>query len=422
MNFALADATDIARAENDARIARAAGFTLPATVVPFGTKVIPEGQDRYRQSRATWEDMAGAGAVLAGLGDRVRAERRSERVMALRDLEMAPTGELQRRIGQTRPLPLSRHAWEQLSRLSYTPEVPEGQDSPGRVRLLPGGADKYLSDPMTPIARRAAEVSYHLSQAHAGGRALLRLRERQEGEIFAVLSPAYCTDADADKVADMLAARKFPGARGQAMYDGSKWSIDVLWHSAIEQGESVVAGEIFQAGVRIQSADDGTGKLRVQALLWRNLCLNFLVIGTACKETSTHHVRWSGTMGTWLQQAVDSALTSIDGFAGRWAEATKTAILGQHFGEPAEAFGKLVDLDFISPPEGSGLSDKDYVDRLVSAYYAEQGQGAYVTVAATINALTRAAHSTPWASAWMSQEQEEQAGQLYQTVKVWAAA
>lgn len=416
MNTLLADAADIARATADAQIAREAGFTLPATVVPFGTKVIPEGQDRYRASRSAWEQMAPGGLVLDGLKRTVRAEQRSNRICALRDLEMAPTGELQRRIGAPDAMPLSRHAWEQLASLSYT-----GTDGQGRRRLLPAGADKYLSDPMTPIERRAAEVSYHLSKASGGGRVMLRTRERDEGEVFAVLSPAYCTDADADRVAEHMAGRRLPGARGQALYDGGRWSIDLLWHSALESHESVVAGEIFQAGVRISSADDGTGKLKVSALLWRNLCLNFLIIGTASKETSTHHVRWSGTMGDWLQVAVDSALRSIEGFTGRWSEATRTAILGQHYGEPSEAFGKLVDLDFLGAPDGSGLSKKDYVERLVSAYYAEQVRGTYVTIADAVNAVSRAAHSTAWASPWMVQEQEEQAGALYQEVKVWMA-
>ncbi len=409
-------AHDVQRATEDARLAEEAGFTLPATVVPFGTAVIALGVDRYRQSHAEWDALPAALTMLRDFGGRIAAERRTDPIVAVRDLSMSAFGELQGPVGAPRPLSLP--AWRQLANFGYTVE---GEDR--RRRLLPTGAATYLSDPATPLSRRGTEISYHCRQAHPAAQARVRCRTREDQqEVWAVLSPAYQTDCDADKVAGELGRGTYGlvGAKGQALYDGHRWTLDLLWHSDLPIGESPVAGEIFRAGVRITSADDGSAGIRVKAILWRNLCLNFGIIGTAEQESYTTHRRKS--LAAWLREHVSKALDSTKGFARQWGDAHRQKLLGEARTQPAEAFGKLVDLGFLAAPEGSGLTAKDYVERLVTAYRAEGGYTAdpkhIITVADGYNAVSRA-HMHTWASPWMVQDQQEQAGALYQRVAVW---
>src|SRR5580658_5519615 len=53
----------------------------------------------------------------------------------------------------------------------------------------------------------------------------------------------------------------------------------------------------------------------------------------------------------------------------------------------------LVELEFLSPPQGSGLSEKEYVQRLVTAHRAEGGITAdprhVITVADACNATSK---------------------------------
>jgi hypothetical protein len=68
MMFEQGAASDVARAVEDAKLALAAGFTLPETVVPFGTKVIDSGQGLYRESEQAFDAMENVDDVLDHLG------------------------------------------------------------------------------------------------------------------------------------------------------------------------------------------------------------------------------------------------------------------------------------------------------------------------------------------------------------------
>ena len=71
-------ASDVARAVEDARLALAAGFTLPETVVPFGTKVIESGQGLYHESEQAFDAMENVDDVLDQLIARVVSEDRRD--------------------------------------------------------------------------------------------------------------------------------------------------------------------------------------------------------------------------------------------------------------------------------------------------------------------------------------------------------
>lgn len=328
-------ADDVQRALDDAQLALERGFALPDTVVPFGIEVVPDGQDRFRASHRDWEQMAAGRDVLQCLADCVKAEERQDRVLPLRDLRLTEYGELIRRVGHPDPCGtlaesrvLTEHAWRQLTGFAYSTSA-DGEERERR-RVFPFGASQYLADPETPLVRRGSDVSYHLGRCPQSAQTLIRGRKRGDAaEIFAVLGPRYQTAADADKVAGILQqqqAHRLKGARGECMYKGGRWHLDLLWHSILPETSKVVAGEVFKAGIRVSSADDGS-------------------------------------------------------------------------------------------------RGKEYVDRLVAAHHQEGGWTAdpkhVITVADGVNAVSRAAHTYSWASPWMVQDQEEQAGALYQEVRVW---
>jgi hypothetical protein len=78
MMFEQGAASDVARAVEDAKLALAAGFTLPETVVPFGTKVIDSGQGLYRESEQAFDAMENVDDVLDQLIARVAMEDRRD--------------------------------------------------------------------------------------------------------------------------------------------------------------------------------------------------------------------------------------------------------------------------------------------------------------------------------------------------------
>ncbi len=445
------DDADIARARSDAKLALVGGFNLPPTVVPFGTKVVQEGIDRYNESRTTWEHTPAGDDALRDFRNIVVDERRKSLIGRANILTVMPDG-VSIGVGPGVPVHtalLTEHAAKQLCNFEQTVPRPDGEKRRGKdappstlQRLIPPGAYTYLWHSMTRPEERADELNKHLHRAHypgevadirgglAGPAVQLRNRNTADGagrEVFAVVGPKWNVEADGDKVAELLLAPREDGsllipagARGQIKYDrtSTRWSMDLLWHSALEDGESPVAGELFKGGVRIQSADNGSQGIEVKSLLWRNLCLNFGIIGVAAQEQATRHNRRE--LARWLSEAIETAFAQIKGFTDKWGEAYKTKLLGRDWDSPSDAFEALVKHRYLVVPPGSGLSKEDYVNRLVTNYHAEEARSpkGYFCVADAYNAVSRA-HTNSWASPFCVQHEEEQAGALYQTVQVW---
>jgi hypothetical protein len=127
---------------------------------------------------------------------------------------------------------------------------------------------------------RARNVNQWLSGAQGPWAAkdmVLRTRESEAGRvIFAAVSEKYRT-YDTDTIARQLADVMPESGRGDVFYNGSRMQVDATWHSDIKP-ESYVAGEFFKAGMRVRSSDTGGGSLQGSAMLWRNLCLNLIIV------------------------------------------------------------------------------------------------------------------------------------------------
>jgi len=82
-------------------------------------------------------------------------------------------------------------------------------------------------------------------------------------EIFSVVGPRY-SPLDIDVIATQVHQIVPKDARAEAVYDGYRARLSILFHSNIAL-ERCVAGEIFKAGVSITTADEGTGAIRIAA-------------------------------------------------------------------------------------------------------------------------------------------------------------
>jgi hypothetical protein len=194
--------------------------------------VVDWGVRNADASRKDWEAQPPIQGALHNLADTVRAERRSDRTVNTGSIRM---------------------------------------DKQGRI-VDPATGERFAVEP---------EAFGQLCNAAQGPWAakdmVLRTRESEAGRvIFAAVSEKYRT-YDTDTIARQLADVMPESGRGDVFYNGSRMQVDATWHSDIKP-ESYVAGEFFKAGMRVRSSDTGGGSLQGSAMLWRNLCLNLIIV------------------------------------------------------------------------------------------------------------------------------------------------
>src|SRR4051812_2969485 len=90
------NAADLARAETDAAIAAAAGFSLADPIYALGTPVNAIGVDNYRRSRTDFEALPLLGSVAAGAVARIAAEQRRDIPTTFGALQMLGDGTVKR--------------------------------------------------------------------------------------------------------------------------------------------------------------------------------------------------------------------------------------------------------------------------------------------------------------------------------------
>lgn len=389
-----------ARAQADEKAAEAAGFSLAPPVYEIGCRVNQLGVDNFRASRAEYDEMPTAVDACERLADLVAGEQRQDLTVEVPSLVMAPNGDLSRGNGC---LPVTERALLGLAGF-----------------ITPGGG-RYLRD--CPANLRAYNINHWLQ--HGGyrvdaaaskkaGRDVmvpreLTLRTRQnhttgKRENFATVGPRY-TAFDIDKIAEMIMrADAIPAdAKADVVYDGYKARIDVLFHTDI-QPEKAVAGEIFKAGILVKTADDGTGSIQVGAQVWRNLCLNLIIIDTDVLRTARkRHTGKVADIQATVRDGIGAAMEKIAHFADAWSSATVENVLDKYGTQDVDAvFRGLVANKVVHV---AGVQPRDMFDRLMGAWQAEPGYSR----ADIVNAVTRAAHTESWRR-WTDVEDLERTG------------
>lgn len=248
----------------------------------------------------------------------------------------------------------------------------------------------------------------HTPKPYEPARLKLLSKMNTEGKrvAYGVVGPKYPHTYGMDAVIrDVLGS--FPGeTRGVLVYDASttKWRVDAAIGAEFEP----CVGDIFRLGVKFGAHDAGGGSYWASLYGIRVRCVNFTKIHAGKKLGRVRHI---GTIDDLRKRVVDLvALGSeaLNEFSALYREANEEAIISREWdregGDSASVFKALIQSGYVSAPDGEDVA----VERFVNAWEKERGE----TRAHFVNAITRAAHESPWSNPWATDTLEEQASQL----------
>ena len=367
------------RAQGDEDLAVASGFAPQPPLYAIGTRINQVGVANLKRSRVDFDNLPSVQSAMNALAAKVQSEDRQDIKVDLTAVTMTDSGNLKLEDGTE--LLLARNGFRVMAH-----------------RIV--GSYDYLK--RCPPKLRAANMNHWLPDASSS--AVLRTRANGKNrEVFSVVSPRY-KPLDVDQVAECIAKIAPPDARCEVVYDGLSLTASVLFHTDIDPGAGV-AGEFFKAGVRISTRDDGTGSLNVEAELWRNLCLNLIILDRATQRTARRNHVGAG-LEIALNNGIEQALSHVGGFAARWTDARLENVLENYdLQNIDQVFERLAQNRVIHVP---GVKPEEVQERLHRAWQQEPGYSR----ADIVNAITRAAHENPWGRLDTTEELEREAGQL----------
>jgi hypothetical protein len=403
------------RAKADGAAARAAGFNMDDENVKFevGSLVNAWGVENFKQSRSDFEDMGTTVAACEGLIARVADEKREDLKVDAPDLTMLPDGRISRGAGA---LPMTDRAITGLAGFvtpgggRYLRECPPDLRATNFNRWLERAYREDVFATRRAQKEAAEGVTVDPVMVPQGLTLRTRLNEKGKRENFATVGPRYAAH-DIDKIAEqVMTSKAIPAdARGSIVYDGYKARLDVLFHTNV-QPERAVAGEIFKAGIIVRTADDGTGSIQIGAQVWRNLCLNLIIIDhDVIPAARRRHV--GKDIDLAVEEGIAAAMAKVAHFAEAWSSATVENVLDKYgFSDPDEVLRGLVFNKVVHVPH---CKPEEMFQRLKRAWEMEPGY----SKTAYVNAVTRAAHENPWGKWTDVEDLEEVGGQLlYQPV------
>ena len=415
------DQENLRRTMADEAAARKAGFSLPPPIYELGRSVLEVGRENYQASRKEFDKMAKLTPGCAELINRINAEERRDILVDVPHLHMLDNGKLH--VFNVGDLPLSNRAIEGLcfhttpTGAKYLAECPPDLRAknfnhwfkigyrPDKRAAKKNAKEKAKETPETEV--KPTEV-YKSQQVTLRTRNAKTAEGQQTREVYACVGPRYGVfdfNQIIERVHNFLDGRGLD-ARVEVKYDGYGATLDVLFHSDIKP-ENAAVGEIFKAGLRIKTKDDGSGAITVSVTLMRNLCLNFFILGQAdvLVARKTHKGKTETIEGK-LQEALDGVDEKIGYFMKAWSgRSLENVIERYNLANPREVFQGLVDNDQIHI---ANVESEDMVARLMRAWDKEQGY----SVTHFVNAITRAAHESEWGSPDDVEELEQQGTSL----------
>ena len=398
-----------ARSKADAKAATLSGFSPAETVYARGSRVNETGVENARLSREAWEKRPVLKVAAGEFSKKIFSEKRRDVSVDPRELRMTKGGDLVTGVETGR----------EGDRFAMTEHGFKGFVN--RVGLS-GGAS-YLSTCWPEL--RAINVN-HWMKSYAERKDQdsvpgdFKLRTRVNGrtgkrEVFAAVGPKYGA-CDVDKVVAILADNVDSTARAEVVYDGRRLKATAIFHSQVKP-EHYVAGEFFQAGVIVRSADDGSSSIKISAVLFQNLCLNLIIIDEQELEVGRIiHVGAEERIAERVKAAVQTAREKIGHFIKKWDAAVEHDLLAELRADEQARCEKEGD-DYIPIPVSvafrglmNGLIEKQLVplskrdrkatlDRLEVCFNEDESSAGFgashtVTRAAVVNALTRYAHAS----------------------------
>lgn len=342
----------------------AAGFSVPPPIFAPGTRVLPLGDRNFEIERQRVENLPTFREATDRLSARIHAEDRVDIEVDLREARMDDTGAL---VVHGVSYALTEEAFVQLAQ-----------------RAGFGTGVRYLTD-MCDGDLRAHNVNEQLL-TRINRKVVLRTRNHTSNkrEVYAVVTPTYAA-ADGHEVTQAVAT-ELAQARTELVYDGRGVKATALFLP--DRIVDLAAGDIFKAGVRISTDDTGKGRVRIAAVLWRNRCLNLLVIAEGEVETAAQvHRGEKERILAVVRQGVQDAEAKIGAFLDAWGVARRTRV------DVPTLLRLWVDDPSFELPRRKSPEERDrVVEALLSAWRVEPGD----TLADAANALTRAAHTTSW--------------------------
>lgn len=370
------------RVEEQERELRGAGFALPPPLFAPGTRVTELGDRNFRIERERVEALPPFPGAAASLVERLRAERRHDGKVEPSRLSMREDGTVD--LDGSCPMRLEERAFQALCQ-----------------HLGIGAGARYLAEMCTPY-ERAWNVNAQLPRAPKRPIVLRTRWDEQGRSVFAVVTPSYAP-FDADQVVS-AALPALADARVELAYDDARLTATALFMP--EHVVDLAAGDVFRAGVRLECDDTGRGRIRVTAVVLRNLCLNLIVVAEGEVETMSQvHRGDRERIRAVLPRAVEAARGKVGFFLEAWGHARTLKV------DPVETFNAWVATKkVIVPGERDG---EVVVNHLVDAWKQEPGN----TLADAVNALTRAAHTVPTWNLSVREELERAAGRIVMAVR-----
>ena len=168
-----------------------------------------------------------------------------------------------------------------------------------------------------------------------------------------------------------------------------------------DQVVDIAAGDIFKVGVRIQADDSGKGRIKIAGVVFRNRCLNLIVIGEGTVETvSLVHRGDPARILALLKEGAEAARGKVGVFLEAWGHARTVKI------DPVKTIRSWIEEKKVTVA-GERKTDA-LMEIFLGAWQKEPGD----TLADAVNAVSRAAHEHPLWSFNIREELERQAAQL----------
>jgi len=378
------------RCLQDEAAARQAGFSPAAPLYAIGRRVNELGRKNFQASRQKFEDCPSVAEAADQVAAIIRAEAREDVVVPLSAVRLLDDGRID---VEGRALSLSEVGFDQLI---------------ARADGAPSGASRYLAG--CPLSMRVDHARYWMRNATRTEPVVIRTRNAADGldrEAFAIVTPSY-TRVDADKLAHAVAEvvaedPEADGGRAQATYDGHRLSMRIVHHAVLNDVSDLAAGDFFKAAYGVTAMDDGRAAIHVRSELYRNLCLNLIVIDVATQELA-RVIHAGNGVHKRIREGLEKAKAQIRHFAKQWADTARVQAIDAG-GNAEQVFVRLINRDLVKVP---GVGAQDLLGVLVKAWEKEPLR----TRSSIINAITRAAHESRWPSYQTEEELEAQAGKL----------
>jgi hypothetical protein len=239
--------------------------------------------------------------------------------------------------------------------------------------------------------------------------------------VYAAVSKRYAV-MDAHDVARTVAESLPRGVRLRDQYRAypqPRATMDFTLAPAYDvDGGDIGVGRIHRFGVRVKTADDATGSIRVSLFAERIACINCTLMQGYGKTVALRHVGEATRLAEAVKAAADELAPAVEAFKELWRAGNEATLHRMYDGTLSSArsvFQRLVANGYVSV---TGHKDDALVDALVAAWDREPGD----TYATVHNAITRLAHEGPenqgWGTRWVTDELEEQASALLYA-RVW---